>query len=152
MRAFCDGSGNSPRGSSSACVILDYDGRVIAEHSKFLGYGVSNNIAEYEGVIDCLTKAAELGIKEIDIFSDSQLIVYQVEEKWQVKDQKLMVLRERVWNLALEFDEVSISWIPREKNKRADELCRIELDANSDDPKTRKKARLKRRLTRKVTA
>lgn len=147
MKAFCDGSGNSPRGSTSAAILVDDEGIVVAESSKFLGYEISNNIAEYEGVIDALNLAIERGIYEIEIFSDSQLIVNQINEKFRVNQPELMELRERVWNLAVDFDSVAISWIPREQNKRADKLCRIELDAHSLDPREKRKAEMRKRVS-----
>jgi len=129
--AFCDGSGNSPRGSSCGCVILDENGQIILERSKFLPGRRTNNIAEYSGVLLSLECALDLEADCLEIFSDSQLIVNQINEKWDCKDVDLAVIREEVWVLAGRLESVSISWVPREQNVKADLLCRECLDYHS---------------------
>src|SRR4051794_7045822 len=92
--AFCDGSGNSPRGSSCACVVLDsVSGEVLAEVGTVIDK-CSNNVAEYHGLHLALMTAAEIGITHLEVFSDSQLIVNQVNEKWDVKDPNLSLCRD----------------------------------------------------------
>ena len=118
----CDGSGNSPRGSAAACVVFDEDGNVLKE--KAIAWGkATNNIAEYKAVILGIEVACDLEADEVEIFSDSQLIVNQILENWDCKDQSLADLRDIAHGLARVFDSISISWIPREQNKRADYLA-----------------------------
>lgn len=127
-KAKCDGSGNSPRGSTCAAVIFDEDGQIIHERSRQLPDGSSNNVAEYSGVILAIEVALELEVDELEIFSDSQLIVNQINGKWRVKDAKLLPYRETAWELASSLSSVKLSWIPREENTRADHLCRVLLN------------------------
>lgn len=129
LHAYCDGSGNSPRGSTCACVIVDPEtAEVLLDRSKVLKK-CSNNVAEYEGLILALETAHELGVRDLEVFSDSQLIVNQVNEKWDVKHWDLLELRGRAW-VAGSFieDSLKLTWIPREQNTYADKLCRDLLD------------------------
>ena len=120
--AKVDGSGNAPGGSAAACVLFDEEGNVIKE--KAIAWGRStNNIAEYKAVILGIEVACTLEADELEILSDSQLIVNQIQELWDCKDSTLAELRESVHALASGFDYVSISWIPREQNSRADYLA-----------------------------
>lgn len=128
----CDGSGNSPKGSSAGCVIAVADsGSVIAERSKVLPL-CSNNVAEYEGVILTLETAISLEAEDLTIRSDSQLIVNQTNGEWKVKQDDLRSLRDKVWELGKQITgDLQIVWVRREKNHRADHLCRIALKAFS---------------------
>ncbi len=120
--AKVDGSGNAPGGSAAGCVIFDEDGNVLKE--KAIAWGKStNNIAEYKAVILGIEVACSLEADELEILSDSQLIVNQIEENWNCEDGSLAKLRDIVHDLASSFDYVSISWIPREQNSRADYLA-----------------------------
>lgn len=124
--AECDGSGNSPRGSSCGAVLMDENREVLLERSELLPVG-TNNVAEYRGVLLVIKTAIELEATSLEIFSDSQLIVNQVNDEWQVKDDSLLSLRDEVWDLASALQDVSIHWFRREHNKRADKLCRDRL-------------------------
>jgi ribonuclease HI len=130
--AFCDGSGGSPRGSTCACVVYDISGEIVAEEARVLAL-VSNNVAEYEGLILALRTSHDLGVTDLEIFSDSQLIVNQVNGLWKVKHDDLLPLRDLAWEEGLAFNSLSLSWVPREKNTVADALCRVAL--NEFNPK-----------------
>lgn len=125
LSGYCDGSGNSPKGSSAACVLFSGK-KVVAERSVVLPL-CSNNIAEYEGVILTLRTAIELGASELIIHSDSQLIVYQTLGEWRVKDSALAEKRRLAWKLGKQLDDLVITWVRREENHRADALCRVAL-------------------------
>lgn len=119
--AYCDGRGNAGTGSC-ATVIRVCNGPTYKE-AKRLG-PVTNNIAEYEGVILSLEIALKYGVTHIVIHSDSQLIVNQVLGKYKINHSHLMDLCRQVWELANEFEVTQIEWIPREENTEADSLCR----------------------------
>ena len=129
--AHCDGSGNSPKGSTAGAVISDpKSGDVLMERSRVLPL-CSNNIAEYEGVILALEMAIDLEAEDLRIHSDSQLIVNQTNGKWKIKENKLIALRSRVWELGKQIPgDLEIVWVRREKNHRADHLCRVALKAH----------------------
>jgi ribonuclease HI len=102
---------------------------VIAERARPLPAG-TNNIAEYEGLITALELAADHDVRDLEVFSDSQLIVNQVQEIWDIKEPTLLPLRERAWKAGLEFANLKISWVPREKNRRVDALCTETLNTH----------------------
>jgi len=94
----------------------------------------TNNVAEYRAVIFALKKAKSLlgGEKsektDIEIRSDSELIVNQLNGNYKVKEEDLKLLFVDVWNAKQEFKSVSFVHIPREKNKEADALVNRSLD------------------------
>lgn len=95
---------------------------------------VTNNVAEYKAVIFALKKAKSLlggekaGKTEIEVRSDSELIVNQLNGEYKVKEEDLKLLFVDVWNLKQEFKSVSFVHIPRGKNKEADALVNRALD------------------------
>ncbi|BAZ18839.1 hypothetical protein NIES4071_107240 (plasmid) [Calothrix sp. NIES-4071] len=80
----------------------------------------TNNVAEYSGAIAGLKKAHELGCKQIKLFGDSQLVIYQLSGRYQVKNAGLRPLYYQAHNLLRKFDHYKLNWIPRAKNSRAD--------------------------------
>jgi len=78
-----------------------------------------------------LQKAKQLGIKEIELKVDSELIGRQLLGKYKIKDPDLQPLFIKAWNLRLDYDKVDIKIIPREQNKKADKLVNRELDSKS---------------------
>lgn len=120
--AFTDGRGNA--GNTGSCsTVIKYQNRSI-EKAKRLKGEPTNNEAEYEGVrLACLT-AIELGVTKLRIYSDSRLIVNQLNGTWNTTDKRMESLRDSIWKLANTFESISIEWIPRKENKHADSLCR----------------------------
>lgn len=120
--AYIDGSGNSA--SIQACAVtLDIAGTVY-EKTSILPPNTTNNVGEYSGLLLALHLATSLDVEIIQIRSDSQLIVNQMLGKWPVKNEGLRPYFEAARKAAAKFDSITISWVPREKNKRADALCR----------------------------
>jgi len=107
MKIFTDGSGKTGK---YAYVIDDDEKRRTREFQK---EGISNNEAEYLAVIQALIDNQE---KEIEIFSDSELMVNQLNQKYAIKKDELRDLAKKVWELC-EGRKVSFTWIPREENK-----------------------------------
>ena len=110
-------------------------GVVVGEkhYSEAIGE-TTNNIAEYKAVIFALKKAKHLlgGDKcaetEIEIHSDSELIVNQLKGDYKIKDKELQPLFVEVWNLKQDFKKADFVLIPREENKIADSLVNRALD------------------------
>jgi ribonuclease HI len=114
---YTDGSGARPDGSGSAIAWLRED--TGQEHFELVE-GLSNNQAEYQAIISAL-ESAPSG-QQIEILSDSQLVIYQVLGKYRVNDPDLDELRNRINQAVLARDlEVTFRWIPRGQN-RADKL------------------------------
>jgi ribonuclease HI len=136
--AFIDGSGNSARVQACAVVIHVEDNplqpSMIYKRSKLLSPHTTNNVGEYNGLLLALEFAAELQIDQLQIYSDSKLIVYQARGEWKCKNPVLIPLRNRARDLARIFHHVRIDWIPREENKEADRLCREAVKAHESSP------------------
>lgn len=120
--AYIDGSGNSDR--IQACAVVLHISSVTYTDFQILPARTTNNVGEYSGLLLCLRLAKRLGVEALQIHSDSQLIVNQVLGDWKCKDPELNKLREKVYESAKPFRSLTISWVPREENKEADELCR----------------------------
>ncbi len=126
------GARGNPGPAGIGCVIYDPSagsGQVkkVAEVSKFIGK-TTNNQAEYKAVIAALEKAKELGAKEVEIYSDSELVTQQLNQKYKIKNKNLAPLFVRIWNLSIGFKKISYKHISRELNKEADRLVNLAID------------------------
>jgi len=101
----------------------------LKEGSRLLGL-CTNNEAEYNAVLDGLKQASELGEKDVVVVSDSALVVNQLNNAWQVKNQRMKKLKEAVDEIAKGFVSVRYIHVPRENPwiSRADALCNRALD------------------------
>jgi len=123
------GSRGNPGRAAFGAVVLDPDtDDVLVERAETIGHA-SNNVAEYRGLIAGLEAVAELDPQaRVHVRMDSKLVVEQMSGRWKIKhpDMKTLALRARA---ILPYENVTYSWIPREKNKRADALLNAVLDA-----------------------
>jgi len=113
-------------------------GVVIGAKQYFESIGVAtNNEAEYQAVIFALKKTkALLGKKvvktaEVEIKSDSELMIKQLNGKYKVLEPKIQNLFLKAWNLKIDFGKIKFTLIPREKNKQADKLVNQALDSQT---------------------
>lgn len=119
------GSRGNPGESACAYAICKMDGTVVEKAGYYIGIA-TNNQAEYCGFKRGLERARELGIDRINLYSDSELVVNQVNGKYKVKNQELAPLYQEVRELADSFEKVIITHVPRELNKTTDlEVNRI---------------------------
>ncbi len=126
---YTDGaSKGNPGPARIGVVICDEKERVLKEYSKDIG-NTTNNEAEYQAVIFALKKIKALYGKktaknaEIEIKSDSELLVSQLNRKYKILDPKIQKLFIQLWNLTIDFKKVAFTLIPREENKKADKLA-----------------------------
>lgn len=126
---YTDGASRDNPGLAGAGIVFcNSKGNVLKKHSEFLGK-MTNNEAEYMGIILALKKFKALFGKkeaknaEIEIRSDSQLLVNQLNGEYKILDEKLQKLFIEVWNLKLDFKKVSFKHILRGKNEEADALA-----------------------------
>ncbi len=131
------GSRGNPGPSAIGVVIHNEKGQIIKEYSQYIGKA-TNNEAEYQAVIFALKKIKQLfgkkKIKElnIEIRSDSEFLIRQLQGKYKVLEPKIQSLFLQVWNLKIDFGKVSFFSISRQKNKRADLLVNQALDSKID--------------------
>ena len=124
------GSRGNPGPAGYGAVVLDaMDGSVLAEWAAGLGR-VTNNVAEYRGLIAGLTAALELGdVGEVEVRMDSKLVVEQMSGRWQVKHPDMKPLAKQAAALVARLPRVRFTWIPRERNSHADRLANEAMDA-----------------------
>ena len=95
-------------------------------------FSASNNEAEYEALIAGLKLDIALGVRHINIYSDSQLVVYQVTSQYQAKEERMVSYLQLVSTLLSNFLHWNITQIPRTKNANADILVKLASSAISD--------------------
>lgn len=122
------GSRGNPGSSACAYVICDMDDNVVEKSGYYIGVA-TNNQAEYAGFKRGLERARELGIDKITLYSDSQLVVNQMNGFYKVKNQELAPLHQEVKALAESFEKIAFVHVPREQNKRSDALVNETLDS-----------------------
>lgn len=119
------GSRGNPGPSASAIVICNLDNTVVEKSGKFLGTA-TNNQAEYTALLMGLERAKELGIKDLQVMMDSELVVKQIKGLYKIKNDQLIPIYEKIKNLKSSFDNLSFTYVPRALNKEADgEVNRI---------------------------
>jgi ribonuclease HI len=122
------GARGNPGPAAYGYVLEAEDGTVLAAHGETIGVA-TNNVAEYSALIAGLEKALELGVGEIDVVSDSELMVKQMRGEYRVKNEALRDLSTRAAQLARQVGSVSYRAVRREHNELADRLVNEALDA-----------------------
>jgi len=124
--AWIDGAARGNPGPAGYGVYMKKDAEVI-EVSGYLGTA-TNNVAESAGLIDALTVAAEEGAREVEIISDSELLVKQMLGEYRVKHPNLVPLHAEAKVLVRKFARFSIRHTLRAGNKNADRLANRAVD------------------------
>ncbi|MEJ5998522.1 bifunctional RNase H/acid phosphatase [Corynebacterium sp. H130] len=122
------GSRGNPGVAGSGTVVYSSSRDVLREIAYVVGKA-SNNVAEYHGLLRGLEVAAELGATEVDVYMDSKLVVEQMSGRWKIKHPDMKELALKAQQIARGFEQISYTWIPREKNKKADALSNVAMDA-----------------------
>ena len=130
-RLFTDGGARGNPGPAAYAYVLEADDRtVLAAHGETIGVA-TNNVAEYRALVEGLKKAAELQLDELEVISDSELLVNQMRGSYKVKNEALRQLWREAMRLAAGFKKVSYDAVRREHNELADRLVNEALDAGS---------------------
>lgn len=116
---------HNPGHGGLGVVVLSPDGIVVRLEWGYLGSPVSSNEAEYEAVWRALEIAEEMGLTHVDIRSDSQLVVRQLNGEWDILSAKFAGARETFKDRTDRFQKVTLEWIPREQNELANSLVTI---------------------------
>ena len=121
---YVDGASQGNPGLAGAgMVAFDEDGHEIWRDSVHLGQ-MTNNMAEYEALVRALRKVGEPDGLPINVYTDSQLVAYQVLGKYRIKNEGLKPYLEEALRLMRSLAQVAIKYIPREGNKLADKLAK----------------------------
>ena len=128
-RLFTDGGARGNPGPAAYGYVLEAeDGTVLAAHGEAIGIA-TNNVAEYSALIAGLERAAQIGVGEVEIVSDSELMVKQMRGEYKVKNEALRELSRRAARLASAVGKVRYTAVRRDQNTLADQLVNDALDA-----------------------
>lgn len=128
IRVYSDGAARGNPGPAGAgAVLVEPNGQVVDRLGKFLGTQ-TNNYAEYMGLILGLQRARELGVREVEVYADSELMIRQLGGRYQVKSPSLRPLYEEALELLNGFSRVKLVHVPREMNAAADEMSNRAID------------------------
>ena len=129
-RLFTDGGARGNPGPAAYGYVLEADdGAVLAAHGEAIGTA-TNNVAEYRALLAGLEKALELGVDELEVVSDSELLVKQMRGEYKVRKPTLRELSAQAAGLADELRSVTYTAVRREHNELADQLVNEALDAS----------------------
>jgi ribonuclease HI len=127
-RLSTDGGARGNPGPAAYGYVLEAeDGTVLDARGETIGVA-TNNVAEYRALVAGLAKAAELGVDELEVVSDSELIVKQMRGEYRVKNAALRALSQEAAMLARKLGSVTYTAVRREHNELADQLVNEALD------------------------
>jgi len=122
------GSRGNPGPAAVGIVFCNEKGQPFKRYPEYLGENLTNNEAEYQAVVFALQKFKALFGKklasntDIEIKSDSELLIKQLKGEYKILDAKIQPLFLKIWNLRIDFKKIKFTLISRERNKEADEL------------------------------
>lgn len=121
-----DGCSKGNPGLAGIGIVIYNKGIEIHSAYKFIGIK-TNNQSEYSALIFGLQEAIKMEIDQISIFGDSQIVINQINGLFKIKSDNLLELNKEANELKKQFKYIEFNHVPREKNKRADELSNIAL-------------------------
>jgi ribonuclease HI len=128
-RLFTDGGARGNPGPAAYGFVLETDdGTVLAAEGRAIGVA-TNNVAEYSGLVAGLRKALELHVPDVEVVSDSELLVKQMRGEYRVKNEALRALFVEASTLARGLQSVEYRHVKRAHNELADRLVNEALDA-----------------------
>jgi ribonuclease HI len=128
---FADGgSRGNPGPAALGARLVDADGNVLREIAEYLGV-TTNNVAEWSALIAGLEAAIELGVRDLGVRLDSELVVKQLSGEYRVKHPNLQPLHARAKSLLRRFERVDVAHVRRKENADADALVNRALDEHA---------------------
>jgi len=128
-RLFTDGGARGNPGPAAYGYVLEADdGTILDARGEAIGVA-TNNVAEYRGLVAGLEKALELAVPEVEVVSDSELLVKQMRGEYRVKNETLRELSLQAARLGRQIGSVGYRHVRREQNELADRLVNEALDA-----------------------
>ena len=122
------GARGNPGPAAVAAVATSSEGEPLGERKLYIGEA-TNNVAEYRALIAGLEKALELGVTELEVVSDSELLVKQMRGEYKIKNEALRELAADAEALARRLGKVTYTAVRREHNELADKLVNEALDS-----------------------
>jgi len=131
--AHIDGASRGNPGPAAYAAVLETTaGEPVDKISGVLGQA-TNNVAEYQALLAVLDYAHQRRHRRLSVFSDSELLVLQMQGAYRVKSPDLKPLHERAREMAGRLERFSIEYVPREQNREADWLANQALDGGKSD-------------------
>ena len=121
-----DGASRGNPGLSGIGVVIKRDGQKITEYKEFIGQK-TNNQAEYSALKKALEIASAID-KYATVFSDSELVINQRNNKMKVRNKQLKIICREISKLESHFNSIVYRHVPREKNTEADILANKAID------------------------
>jgi ribonuclease HI len=125
------GARGNPGPAAAGCVISTPAGEILGEHAELLGE-VTNNVAEYRALLLGLRHARDLGVTEVEVVNDSELIAKQINGQYKVKHAAMRPLYLDALAALRGFERWSVRTVPRAQNAQADALVNAALDQARD--------------------
>jgi len=136
LRLFTDGaSRGNPGNAALGVVIEDEHGMRLRGFHRWLGK-MTNNEAEYHALIDGLKAVKDWKPDRVEVYLDSKLVVEQMNGRYRIKAPELVPLHQKASELLREFPDVTVQHVERAKNRGADALANMSLDARVKKTKT----------------
>lgn len=117
----------NPGPAGAGATLTSADGKVVAEVCRYLGE-MTNNQAEYHALLLALEEAKRLGATGLRVFVDSELVARQLKGEYRVKNKALRPVFQDVLRLLRSVGAYTIEYMPRSKNRRADQLANLAID------------------------
>ncbi len=124
---YSDGACRGNPGPSGIGAVILKDGKVVHEISKYIGQ-VTNNVAEYEALLEALDYCVKKKLSPVEILADSQLMIRQLSGQYKVKHPNMVPLYQKAQEYLSRLKVVGFTHVLREFNKRADELANEGID------------------------
>lgn len=121
------GSRGNPGIAGAGCALFDIEGKEI-DHAVIPCGHQTNNFAEYTGLISGMDLALKNKITDLIVRLDSKLAVEQMSGNWKVKNANIKPLFEKAYTIREKFNHIEFEHVPREQNKRADQLANEAMD------------------------
>ena len=125
-----DGASNA-QGSGAGLILTSPKG-IDIEYALRFGFQASNNEAEYEAVIAGLNLAHSLEVDQLEVCSESQLVVRQIEDTYEAQSGRMILYLQKVRDLLKKFMLVQVKHVPRAENSRADALAKLVAASQED--------------------
>ena len=132
LTVYSDGGSRGNPGHSAYAIVVTENGKVIHEHSEYLGIN-TNNYAEYRGLIAGIVKALELKADEVEFVMDSELVIKQMNGEYKVKSPNIAELHQDAVALSSQIPMVKFTHVRRSNEfvSRADALLNRQMDISS---------------------
>jgi len=130
LKIYVDGASRGNPGPAASAFLLVHNDTVIHDECDFIG-SATNNIAEYQAIINALKVAERFSRGHIQVYSDSNLAIQQINKKWKINYPHLAKLCREVYKLCKKYEQVEFFHVGRNNPyiQKCDTLCNERLDS-----------------------